>query len=396
MAKMSNKQILDQIRATGSAEYQERVPEAMGVGGNVSKVFTQYPTMKNEFINTLTNKVIKTYFYSKVFNNPLRLLHKGNLEYGYSLEQLFVDMAEKKGFFENFDNGDEVKDLVATKKPSVKQLYIERNFAYKYKVTISDAQLKTAFRSQDGLYQLVERVTSSLISGAYFDEFKDMKAIINAHAQGKFLAYDTVSGKAVETDLTTAVLPNGKTASLYVVGEHTTKEAQSKAISEAVRGLTGRLKFPSTKYNSAGVNQWNNPDELIFLTTPELNAQLDVNVLADAFNVSKADLNVRVLDLDELPQSVAVGKDAVSANKTFGYVHQGALGTGASKKANVKVLGVLMDTDFLQAYDTLLETRSFENANNLSTNMFLHKQGIMSTCYFGNCIFLVESIPSVS
>lgn len=396
MAKMSNKQILDQIRATGSAEYQERVPEAMGVGGNVSKVFTQYPTMKNEFINTLTNKVIKTYFYSKVFNNPLRLLHKGNLEYGYSLEQLFVDMAEKKGFFENFDNGDEVKDLVATKKPSVKQLYIERNFAYKYKVTISDTQLKTAFRTQEGLYDLVERVTSSLISGAYFDEFKDMKAIINAHAQGKFLSYDTATGKAVETDLTSTVLPNGKTASLYVVGEHTTKEAQSKAISEAVRGLTGRLKFPSTKYNSAGVNQWNNPDELIFLTTPELNAQLDVNVLADAFNVSKADLNVRVLDLDELPQSVAVGKDAVSANKSFGYVHQGVLGTSASKKANVKVLGVLMDTDFLQAYDTLLETRSFENANNLSTNMFLHKQGIMSTCYFGNCIFLVESIPTVS
>lgn len=397
MAKMSNKQILDQIRATGSAEYQERVPEAMGVGGNVSKVFTQYPTMKNEFINTLTNKVIKTYFYSKVFNNPLRLLHKGNLEYGYSLEQLFVDMAEKKGFFENFDGGgDEVKDLVATKKPSVKQLYIERNFAYKYKVTISDAQLKTAFRSQDGLYQLVERVTSSLISGAYFDEFKDMKAIINAHAQGKFLDYDGATGKAVETDLTSSILPNGKTASLFVVGEHTTKEAQSKAISEAVRGLTGRLKFPSTKYNSAGVNQWNNPDELIFLTTPELNAQLDVNVLADAFNVSKAELNVRVLDLDELPQTVAVGKDAVAANKTFGYVHQGELGTGASKTAKVKVLGVLMDTDFLQAYDTLLETRSFENANNLSTNMFLHKQGIMSTCYFGNCIFLVESIPTVS
>ena len=170
-------------------------------------------------------------------------------------------MAEKKGFFENFDGGDEIKDLVATKKPSVKQLYIERNFAYKYKVTISDAQLKTAFRSQDGLYDLVERVTSSLISGAYFDEFKDMKTIINAHAQGKFLAYDSATGKAVETDLTTAVLPNGKTASLYVVGEHTTKEAQSKAISEAVRGLSGRLKFPSTKYNRAGVNQWINPDE---------------------------------------------------------------------------------------------------------------------------------------
>ena len=41
MAKMTNKQILDQIRATGSAEYQERVPEAMGVRSKVSKIFTQ-------------------------------------------------------------------------------------------------------------------------------------------------------------------------------------------------------------------------------------------------------------------------------------------------------------------------------------------------------------------
>ena len=45
MAK-KNIEILDQIRDNASAEYQARVPEALGTGGNVSKIFNQYPTMK--------------------------------------------------------------------------------------------------------------------------------------------------------------------------------------------------------------------------------------------------------------------------------------------------------------------------------------------------------------
>ena len=60
MAKKSNAEILNQIRENASMEYQERVPEALGTGGNVSQVFTNYPTMKNEFLTALTNKMVKT------------------------------------------------------------------------------------------------------------------------------------------------------------------------------------------------------------------------------------------------------------------------------------------------------------------------------------------------
>ena len=37
----TNAEILNTIRANASSEYQERVPEALGVGGNVSNVFNQ-------------------------------------------------------------------------------------------------------------------------------------------------------------------------------------------------------------------------------------------------------------------------------------------------------------------------------------------------------------------
>ena len=53
-----------------------------------------------------------------------------------------------------------------------------------------------------------------------------------------------------------------------------------------------------------------------------------------------------------------------------------------------------MDSDFIQAYDTLVESRTFDNGEGLYTNYFFHKQGIMSTCYFGQIVYLVDSVPA--
>ena len=38
-------ELLNTIRDNASQAYQDRVPEALGVGGNVSNVFNNYPTM---------------------------------------------------------------------------------------------------------------------------------------------------------------------------------------------------------------------------------------------------------------------------------------------------------------------------------------------------------------
>lgn len=373
MAK-TNQEILNQILANASMEYQNVVPEALGMGGNVSDVFTQYPNAKNEFINTLTNQVVRSVIYSKVFHNPLQMFHGGKLEVGQSIEQLFVEMAEVKGFLE-MEQSDEVKDLIATSKPDVHALYITRNYAYKSKVSISEEQLQGAFRSHDGLASLVNHLASSIVSGIYYQEFKDMKAIINAHAQGKYLARVDSTGKMVETQLTNAILPDGQSAKVINVGAYATEEAKGKAVSEAVRGLAGRLRFPSTEYNSAKVLTWTNPEDLVFITTPEMVAKLDVNVLAQAFNISLAELNVRTVIVDELPAQICASSKA--------------LGTGLAP-ASAKVYGILVDKAFIVAKDTVNQTETMRIANQLKTNMWYHKQGIMSTCYFANYVIIAE------
>ena len=390
----TNSEILNTIRANASMEYQSRVPEALGTGGNVSQVFTQYPSMKNEFLNALTNKIARTLFYSKVFENPLKALHKGMLPYGYSLEQIFVEMAEGKGFWEHWDtSGDAVKDLVGMKKPSIKLLYIERNFALKYKATISDQQLRTAFQEQGGLSRLVEQVVSSIYSKAYFDEFNMMKEILSAHAQAKFLKYDATTGKHTKADLSNTALPNGKAEAVYVIGEYSTQEAKGKAISKAIRTLAGKMAFPTKNYNSANVNQWSERQQLIYITTPEEQAELDVEVLANAFNMDKADVNVRVIVVDELPALFNVDSATTAKRATYGQMSNPALSATRDNRT-CKCRGILLDADFLQVYDTLVETRTFDNGEGLYTNYFFHKQGIMSTCYFGQIVYLVDSIPA--
>ena len=390
----TNAEILNTIRANASSEYQERVPEALGVGGNVSTVFNQYPTMKNEFLTALTNKIARTLFYSKVFDNPLKALHKGMLPYGYSLEQIFVNMAESKGFWEHWDaSGDEVKDLVGKKKPDIKLLYIERNFAYKYKTTISDQQLRTAFHDQNGLSRLVEQVVSSVYSKAYFDEFNDMKRVLNAHAQAKYLGYDSTTGNITEKDLSNTVLPSGKNAAVMVLGEYATYEAKGKAISKAIRTMAGKMAFPTDKFNSAGVKQWSERNQLIYITTPEEQAELDVEVLANAFHMDKADVNVRVIVVDELPSLFSIESAKATKQADYGTVLSCALSATRDNRT-CKCRGILMDSDFIQAYDTLIESRTFDNGEGLYTNYFFHKQGIMSTCYFGQIVYLVDSVPA--
>ena len=67
MAKVQNKDLLNSMRETMSQEYQGRVGRvADGTGIEVLSTLNDYPTLKNEFLDVLTNKVIKLRFYNFV------------------------------------------------------------------------------------------------------------------------------------------------------------------------------------------------------------------------------------------------------------------------------------------------------------------------------------------
>ena len=356
MAQLQNKDILNAIRDEQSAEYQNNIPVATGLNDlEVYASLEAYPTAKNEFINTLTNRIGRQIFFDKVFNNPFKMLHKGLLPYGKTVEQLFVEMAEEKGFKEHFSGSTSNEgDLIGIVAPKVKADYITQNFEYKFKTSISDLQLKGAFTNQFGLMNLINKAVNSLLSSTQYSEFRDMKKILTNKTA------DSTGGSKIGTGLVQKMYtdPNTKANSFFPVGS----KIDGKTVAKGVRTWANKLIFPSTKYNLAGVKTWTSKEDLVLFVTPELQAELDVEVLATAFNVSSADVNVRTILVDDLGQT-AGGQDVVC---------------------------ILADKDIIQAYDTVNTTTTFYNADKLATNYFAHKHGIMAGCSYANAIIFVK------
>lgn len=334
----TNIDIVNGLRVLTSGDFQERVPQATQENIKaISETLMNYPSAKNEFINVLTNQVVKTLFFSKVLENKLKLFHKGFLESGESIESIFVDIIKAKSFNENFGtDNNEVSSLVGRQAiDNVKIEYYSKDFKHKYKISISDERLKSAFRSKNGLQTLVNQLIQAQLNSAEYDEYLVMKGLI-----------DSAKYKKVQ-----ATKP--------------TDEATTKEFTKTIKTLIGKMGFLRKDFNNQGVMTFSKPSDLVILTTPDIQAQIDVELLSSAFNLSKAETQSRIVLIDE-----------------FKDPHRIAL---------------IVDKDFIQFYDKLNESEPFRNADGLYTNLFLHKWGLVAQCNFVNAVELTtETVESVN
>lgn len=354
---VNNKQMVDAIVENGSPALKQAFSSVdTGDNAQVYSVLKSFEQVQNEFISTLVNRVVKTQFFTKVYNNPLRMLHNGMLGFGDSIQQIFTHMGQRKGFNDHFNSGGTAEnDLIGKRVPQVDVDYIQKNFAHKYKVSISELQLKQAFLSENGLASLCNDLMSNNLSTAYYDEYNDMVGILTRAAaetsvtDGHKFEQGIVQQIVADSELSkTAVIPLGANWS-------------PTKLCEKIRATAGNMAFPTTKYNLAKVRTWSDKSDLIFFTTPDVSANIDVNVLAQAFNVSHTDVNIRTIEIDSLPTT-----------------------------AKGNVLGIIADKNLIQAWDIINTAKTFENGDALYTNYFLHKQGIMASCKFAQCVVITD------
>ena len=393
MAK-TNKDILNAIRNEASAEYKERVPEikTREDEAEVYKITQDYPNVHNEFLQALTNKIFKSVVMNRVWNNPLVMLKKGEIPYGQGIEQIFVDIAEKKNFYNDHFTGSlsDADDLLKKQESDVSNQFVQRNFAYKYKASLSNQRIRQAFATPNGIQAMIDGQVASVMTAANFQEFNDMLGILNRSADGPSQTGFQQGGmgivpkgiiyKMADADENDPASQNkGDASFLQKVCSYTDwnndakKEANMKLLVEKLRTVVGEMKFLSNKYNIARVNTFSNPEDLVLFTTPAVIAKLDVNVIAQAFNVSSTDVNVRIITV---PESAFTD---ITSPKKWGT-------NGNKSNSHALPIAVLADKEAIQQYDTLIESGSFYNPDRLMTNMFVHRQGITASCAFANAV----------
>lgn len=352
--------IMNAIRQNASYDYQQSVPVVAKASDipKVGEVICGTPAFSNQFINSIVNRIALVMTKSATFNNPYAHLKKGYLEFGETVEEIFVQIANVVDYTPEKGAAREFKRTL----PDVKSAFHAMNWRVMYPVTIQDEDLRLAFLAESGVQDLVAKIVESVYKAAEYDEFLLFKyLLIKAVSHGKMYPMSIGSG----TDL---------------------KEAGA-----TFRGASNDLTFMKTKYNASGVRT-NTPREnqAIFMDS-WFNAKYDVDVLAAAFNMDKATYTGALHLIDDWTSF---------DNERFEVIRENSDGleeVTAGELALMKnVKAVLIDTDWFQVYDNNAKFTEQYSAAGMYWNYFYHVWKTVSSSPFSNAIVFVTDTADIA
>ena len=226
-----------------------------------------FPKLFNEFADVLVQRIVYTQFFTKVFNNPLKVLEGDRLPLGYMGQEIYVNPAIGRDYDVNDFEG-----CLKKYESDVKVQYQGINFDKQYPVTVIRQKLKQAFVSWNSLEEYITGLTQSLYNGYYIDEYNNTKGIV-----------------------TRAYLSNA--VQIEVIENLNTNQLTKEFIKRA-RTIFLNMQTPSSKYNAwekiggygRKIETFTAPEDIVFLVKNELRSELDVDILSVAFNIDKTTL----------------------------------------------------------------------------------------------------------
>lgn len=352
--------ILNVIRANASLEYQNQVPvvETEVDIPKVGDVLYGTPALSNQFISALVNRIALVRVKSAMFNNPYANLKKGYLEFGETIEEVFVNIAKAREFSVEKAEKREFKRTL----PDVRSAFHTMNWRVQYPITIQDEDLRTAFLSMDGVQDLIAKIVDSVYRAAEYDEYLLFKyLLIKAIAAGKM--YPKSIGDGVDM----------------------------KKAAVAFRGNSNQLTFMSNKYNAAGVTTVTPREDQVIFMDSTYNAEYDVEVLAAAFNMDKADFTGRLHLIDDWTSFDNDRFDVIRAGSD-----QIEEVTAEELALMSDVKAVVVDQEWFQVYDNVTKFTEQYAASGMYWNYFLNVWKTVSSSPFSNAIVFVTDGADVA
>lgn len=342
--------ILNVIRQNASLEYQSLVPEVTNEHNipAVGEVLYGYPALANQFINALVNRIALVRVKSATYNNKFAPLKKGYLEYGETVEEVFVNIAKAREFSVEKAESREFKRSL----PDVRSAFHAMNWRVQYPITIQDEDLRTAFLSADGVTDLISRIVDSVYTAAEYDEYLLFKyLLIKAVARGE----------------------------MYPVSIGTAGDMTDAAVK--FRSMSNQLEFMNTKYNNSGVHTVTARNDQIIFMDAEYNAQFDVNVLASAFNMDKTTFMGQLQLVDDW---------TTFDNDRFDVIRQNCDAIEEVTEAELTLMkgvkAVMVDKEWFQIYDNNAKFTEDYVASGMYWNYFYNVWKTVSSSPFSNAV----------
>ena len=311
---------------------------------------SQNLNVMNEFVSLL-KKVVYTAVYNKTFNNPLANLEGERMPLGQFIEDAYVNPAKAVGF-----NVEDFAGLLQRYEAEIGVQYFSVNSDLQYKVTLTRDKIRNAFTSWDNLEALISGYINSLYNGAFNTHYLQTKGLVTAAYVGNNIQYQLI--------------------------DNPTDEQSAKSLIRQLRAAFTKMQVPSTKFNAwnkvkggrLALKTWSDPEDIVVVISADVEALVDVEVLAAAFNMSKADFLGRVIVVDDFNQ----------------YNDDGTLAVDGSA-----IKCAIMDRSWFKIKTQDFAMDEFFNANNRTWTYFLNDVRMCNFSLFANALVFATSAPSV-
>lgn len=317
----------------------------------------------NQYFETLVDVIISQKIVSKSFTNPLARFKNSTLPLGFGESEMYFNPQTGRYFAVNVETSYPGETITTTKNdgvgqehqsinqnahvlvdkvPDIKQVFYKINYGRQYQRTYSALELQKVATSWETYASFIDGVARDINASANIDEFRAMK------------------------DLFTNGVANALIPQLPI--QAVTDEATAKALLVEARTLYGAFQIPSEDYNGWNmthaegdkITTWTEPGAVSITLTNRLNAVVDVQALAAAFNMDKADF---------------IGKKfVVDKFDTDGEIQ-----------------AIIFDDALVHVSDVFNQTGQIYNPATAKENIFLNRQAIMGLCPFANAVAITTA-----
>lgn len=377
--EMNAADILNVVRSEVGGDYASMVPQALKAGTvvngrkitkadslaslrSIGDIIMNYQPLQNAFLTNIVNRIARVIITSRLYNNPWSMFKKGILEYGETIEEIFVQIAKPY----QFDPALAESEVFKRRIPDVEAAFHSMNYQKYYPTTVCNDQLRQAFLSWQGISDLIARIIEQLYTGANYDEFLVMKYLI--------------AKVALE-------------GNIYSVTVDPVTAENAREITTEMVTAARNLQFMSNKYNIAGVTTYTDPRFLYTILTNQISSLFDVEVLALSFNMSKAELLGRQVyvdgfgEFDEDRLALIFADDPYTTYTPF---------TEEQKTLLSSIIGLMVDESWFMIFDNYYNMTEIYNPQGLYWNYFYHVWKTFSVSPFSNAMLFTTQTSTVT
>ena len=341
-----------------------RVPDDNRSLHNIGEYIMSYEPYMNAYITALVNRIARVIVTSRVWKDKWAVFEMGKLDYGETVEEIFVNIAKPH----SYDPAKAETQVFKREIPDVRAAFHSMNYQKFYKVTISNDQLRQAFLSYYDMNELIARIVDSLYTGMNLDVFLTKKYM---------LAREAING-GIYTVVTKPISGDG---------------ADPDDAITKYRQYTNNLEFLKTLYNRAGVRNSTPISDQVIIVPNEAEATLGVKVLAAAFNLSEVDYISKRIPVDSFEFDA---DDETRLAELFANDDTYSPFTGEEKKALQLISAVKLAKDWFMCFDNFEQFTENYNGEGVYWQYFFHVWKTFSVSPFANAVLFTSQVSEIT